>query len=336
MNQLYALFPQNQSHFEFANFKFLPFLACQAFVSVFTTSKSFRSSIENLYFLLIQISIENIAAAKECALGLQLHSINEQLENLASQKTHRESTSSAINSRNFKELRNQKRGFSKLQQARTGVVLQKMSFKLIRKFRRQEIVSGSSKRKVCPVAFRETTTKFQNSGTAARPLPWSVQAARIKQQAQLKYERNIFADFGTKTHHSYTSDFLQEIRLGHGHLCDIADCINCHYGPEVLMTTTLNFCKLVAILCSLIRDIILQGAASALLITITVTNFMRLLARILYICYRCEKVHFEVRSGHTPQMYLMKTSDCLMAHTSSPSRCNNITAEIWPITQNRF
>jgi hypothetical protein len=321
LNQLYAASPQNKSHFQFASFAFLPFSACQTFVSIFTARKSFRSNLENVVFLLIQFSVENIVGATEYELQLQFHKINGELENMASQKAHRESTRNTINIRNFKEIRNQEQGFSKLQLAKTGIILRKMCFKLIRRFqnvfRRQEIITGFSKCKVCPVSFRETTRKFQKSDTAIRPLPWAVQAARIRQQAQMKYERNIFACFessGTHLHHTYTCDFLQEIRLTHGHLCDIADCINRHYGPEALMTTTVSFYKLVLLLYNFIRGIILQGAASALLITAMVINFMLQLARILYTCYRCEKVCCEVRSSQTPHMHLMKTSDSLMIY----------------------
>lgn len=309
LNQLYMASTHNQSYFTFASFAFLPFSAFQTFVSIFTTSKKFLSILNNLLILLIQLSVENIIGTVERVLELQFHDINKELEMLVFQMTHRESTSRTINSWGFKESRNQEQGFSKLQRAKPRLVSRKLCSKLIRRlqnvFHRQEMDTRFSKCKVCPTTFRETIRTFPKSDKAIRLLPWAVQAARIRQQAQTKYQRNTsecFESSGTNLHNSYTSDYLQEIRLAHAHLCDIADCINCLYGPEALITTTVNFCKLGLLLYNFIQDIIIQGAGSALFITATAINLMLHLARLQYICYRCEKVCCEVSSGHTPQM----------------------------------
>jgi hypothetical protein len=104
--------------------------------------------------------------------------------------------------------------------------------------------------------------------------------------------------YGTNTDDSGVPELLQEMRISHGHLCDIASHISSRYGIEVLVATAANFCKLVLFLCKFNRDIILQGDASNLLIAAMSINCTLQLARILCVCYRCEQVRCEVRNSN--------------------------------------
>jgi hypothetical protein len=97
----------------------------------------------------------------------------------------------------------------------------------------------------------EATEVSQSGG----PLPWEVQAAGSR-----LHQTNTSALI-----QSYgVSELLQEMRFSHGRVCDAASHINSRYGPEVLVATGANFCKLV-LLHKFIRDIILHGDASNLL-----------------------------------------------------------------------
>jgi hypothetical protein len=212
---------------------------------------------------------------------------------LALQKTEREIRKSNISTRDFKGMTDQKQGFSWSLRATLRFLSRKLYVKRARKlqnmFRRQEMFTRSSSRKVCPVTLRESI----RSVTVVGPLPWEVQAARstLHQGAFARFE-----SYGTSTNGDRVSQFLQEMRISHGHLCDTADHINTRYGLEVLVATAANFCKLVLFLYNFIRNIILEGDASNLLIAAMTINCTLQLARIVCICYRCEQVRCEVRN----------------------------------------
>jgi hypothetical protein len=89
---------------------------------------------------------------------------------------------------------------------------------------------------------------------------------------------------------------VQELRISHAHLCDVAGDINRRYGLEVLVATAANFCMLVLSLHSFIRDSIVRGDASSLLTAAMSINCALRMCRILSVCYSCEQVRSQVRS----------------------------------------
>jgi hypothetical protein len=285
LNRLYAASQQDAPHFLLAACAFLPFCACQTFVSMFATIRPFPSNLDSLFILFIPFSVENIVGITEFDLERQFRRINKELETLALQKTERETRKSNIRTKGLTGITNQKQGFSWSSRATLRFLSRKLHVKCIRRlqtvFRRQEMFTRFSSRKVFPVTLRGSN----RSVAVGRPLPWEVQAARSRLQS-----------YGTNTNESRVSELLQEMRISHGHLCDTASHINNRYGLEVLVATAANFCKLVLFLYKFIRDIILQGDASNLLIAAMISNCTLQLARILCVCYRCEQVRCEVRN----------------------------------------
>jgi hypothetical protein len=242
------------------------------------TSRPFPSNLDSLFILFIPFSVENIVGIMEFALERQFRRINKQLEILALQKTERETRKSNISTKGFTGIANLKQGFLWSLRFLSRKLYVKWIRRLQNMFRRQEMFTRFSSRKVSPVTLH---------GSIRSVAVEEVQAARSR-----LHQTNT----GTNTNDSRVSESLQEMRISHGHLCDTANHINNRYGLEVLIVTAANFCKLVLFLYKFIRDIILQGDASNLLIAAMIINCTLQLARILCVCYRCEQVRCEVRN----------------------------------------
>jgi hypothetical protein len=248
------------------------------------TNRPFPSNLDSLFILFIPFSVENIVGIMEFALERQFRRINKELETLALQKTERETRKSYISFEGFRGITNQKQGFSWSLRATLRFLSRKLYVKWKRRpqnmFRRQEMFTRFSRRKVFPATLRGSVRSVAVGG----PLPWEVQVARSR-----LHQTNTSAwlqSYGTNTFDSRLSELLQEMRISHAHLCDTVSHINNRYGLEVLVATAANFCKLVLFLYMFIRDIILQGDASNLLIAAMTINCTLQLARILCVCYR--------------------------------------------------
>jgi hypothetical protein len=261
---------------------------------MFAISRPFPSNLHGLFLVFIPFSVENLVGIMEFALERQFRRINKELENLALQKTERETwKSNNISTKRFRGITDHKQGFSRSLRAKLRFLSRKLAVKWVRRlqnmFRSQEMFTRFSSRKVFPVTLRES-------------IPWEVQAARSR-----LHQTNTSAwlqSYDTNIDDSGVSELLQEMRISHGHLCDIASRINSRYGLEVLVATAANFCKLVLCLYKFIRDIILQGDASNLLIAAMSINCTLQLSRILCVCYRCEQVRCEVQNTNDVTTYL--------------------------------
>jgi hypothetical protein len=242
---------------------FLPLCACQTFAS------ACASNLDGILTLFVPLSVESVVAIMELALQCQFHTINKELETLALQNTERERRKGNIRSRGFEGLADRKHASSWSLRAALRFLSRKLDVEWVRKlqnvFGRREMLTRFSKRRVGPVTLRERTR--------------SISAARCR------------------LHHSdrrHVSEVLQNMRLLHGLLCNIASDVNSRYGLEVLVLTAANLCKLVLLLHSFIRDIIVQGDAAPLLTAAMISNCALQLCRILCVCYRCEQVRCEV------------------------------------------